>query len=70
MKIQYNRTDDALLVHLHEGIIDYAEDAEGVIVHFTKDHQPVLIEVLEASEFLSKLMKATATAPSGVEVDL
>jgi uncharacterized protein YuzE len=70
MKIQYNRDDDALLIHLREGTIDYAEESEGIIVHFTEDHKPVLLEVLDASDWLSRLMKATATAPSGAEVEL
>lgn len=70
MKVQYNREDDVLTIHLAEGIIDHAEEAEGVIVHFSLDDHPVLLEVLDASEFLSRLTKITATAQPGQVVSL
>lgn len=70
MKVQYNREDDVLTIHLSEGTIDHAEEAEGVIVHFSPDGRPVLLEVLDASEFLSRLTKITATAQPGKVVPL
>lgn len=70
MKVQYNREDDVLTIHLSEGAIDHAEETEGVIVHFSPDDRPVLLEVLDASEFLSRLTKITATAEAGKVVPL
>lgn len=34
--------------------IDYAEEMGPVIVHFTKDSKPVMLEILDASEFLTQ----------------
>ena len=70
MKVQYNRVDDILTIHLSEGVIDHAEETEGIIVHFSLDDHPVLLEVLEASDFLSRLTKITATAEPGHVVPL
>ncbi|MCX7045138.1 MAG: DUF2283 domain-containing protein [Candidatus Sumerlaeota bacterium] len=68
MKAQYNREDDVLMLRLSQGQIDYAEETEGVIVHFTKDNHPVLLEVLDASDWLSRLNRLTARAKSGLEI--
>ena len=65
MKVQYNREDDVLMIHLFEGKIDYVEEAEGVIVHFSQENQPLLLEVLDASDFLARLTKIIATAQPG-----
>lgn len=67
MKVRYDREDDALMMYVGEGSIDYAEEMGELIVHFTAEGRPVLIEVLDASEFLARLTRITATAPSGVE---
>jgi len=45
MKAQYNREDDVLLLYLSEGKIDHAEEADGVIVHFSADGRPLLLEL-------------------------
>ena len=39
--------------------IDYAEEMDSVIVHFTKSGKPVLLEILDASKFLAQTIKAT-----------
>lgn len=70
MKVQYNRENDVLTIHLSEGTIDHAEETDGVIVHFSPDDHPVLLEVLDASEFLARLTKITATAQPGKVVPL
>lgn len=62
MKVQYNREDDVLTIHLSQGTIDHAEQTGGVIVHFSPEDRPVLLEVLDASDFLARLTKITATA--------
>ena len=67
-KIRYSKDADALLVELSTEPVDYAEDSGPFIVHFSKGGEPVLLEVLEAKEFvlgaLHCLVKETeATLP-------
>lgn len=52
MKVKYSRDIDILQVHLSEALIDYAEEADGVITHFSADGKPVLLEIQGAREFL------------------
>jgi len=53
-KIYYEPEDDVLNIWVSEKQFDFAEDDNGVIVHYTKDHEPVYIEILDASRFLGK----------------
>jgi hypothetical protein len=57
MKIRYDQEDDILTYEVSDDPIDYAEEMGQVIVHFTKDSKPVLLEILNAEEFLSKALK-------------
>ena len=41
--------------------ISHAKEIGNVVVHFTKDNTPVLIEILEASKVLGKLKNAVRT---------
>lgn len=50
-----------LLIELSDKTIDYAEDAGQIIVHFTKDGEPVLIEILDAKEFLLRSFSIVVT---------
>ena len=60
MKIHYDREEDILMLEVSdEGEIDHAEQVDSVIVHFTEAGEPVLLEILDASEFLSAVIKAT-----------
>ena len=52
MKLKYSRDVDILLVWLSDEPFDYAEEANGLITHFTKDGRPVLIEIQGAREFI------------------
>lgn len=70
MNVQYHRADDVLTIHLSDGVIDHAEETDGMIVHFSPDDHPVLLEVLEASDFLSRLTNITATIEPGRMVPL
>ena len=62
-KIRYSKDVDALLVELSQEPIDYAEESGQLIVHFTKAGEPVLLEILNARDFLlnslSSLVKET-----------
>jgi len=51
-KIRYSKDADAILVELSDKPIDYAEESGQVIIHFSKEGEPVLLEILDAKEFL------------------
>jgi uncharacterized protein YuzE len=70
MKVRYDREDDVLTLLLAEGVVDHAEEVDGVIVHFTKDDRPLLLEMLDASELLAQLNRIAARAPTGEPVQL
>ncbi len=57
-KIYYEPEDDVLNIWVSEKQFDFAEDDNGVIVHYTKDREPVYIEILDASRFLGKGYKS------------
>ena len=62
MKVRYSRGEDVLLLELSEERVDYAEETGPVIVHFTKDGRPVILEILDASEFITEISKAAMRA--------
>ncbi len=64
MRIAYDREKDILLVEVSGKPIDHAEELGQLIVHFSKKNHPVLLEVLEASEFLSAATKVAARSKS------
>ena len=70
MRVKYNRREDILTLELLAAPIDHAEEAGPIIAHFSMDDKLVLLEILEASDFLSRLTKATMRAESerGIEV--
>ncbi len=49
-KIKYDKETDILIIELSEKPINYAEDEGQIIIHFTKDEEPVLLEILDAKE--------------------
>jgi len=59
MKVDYSKEEDILMYEVSDEPIDYAEEMDSVIVHFTKTGKPVLLEILDASKFLTQTMKAT-----------
>ena len=62
-KVRYSKDVDALLIELSEKPVDYAEEAGQFIVHFDKEGEPVILEILDAKNFLlrslASLMKET-----------
>ncbi len=54
----YEKDDDVLNIWFSKRSIDYATQNGDVIVHFTKEGEPVYIEILDASEFLREQSKA------------
>ena len=59
MKVEYSSKEDILMYEVSDEPIDYAEEMDSVIVHFTKSGRPVLLEILDASKFLAQTIKAT-----------
>ena len=62
MRMRYNREEDILTLELSEAPIDRAEEAGPLIAHFAADDRLVVLEILEASDFLAKLTKGAMQA--------
>ena len=70
MRVRYNRKEDILTLVMSEAPIDHAEEVGPIIIHFSPDDRLVLLEILEASDFLSKLTKATMRAEGEMAVEV
>ncbi|MEK7473140.1 MAG: DUF2283 domain-containing protein [Patescibacteria group bacterium] len=57
-KVSYEPEADVLTWELSKKNIHSASEMGNVVIHFTKDDVPVLIEFLEASKFLSRANRA------------
>ncbi len=51
-KIRYSKDVDALVIELSDKPIDHAEEEGQIIIHFSRNNEPVLIEIFDAKEFL------------------
>ena len=51
-KMRYSKDVDILLIQVSETPIDYAEELGQMIVHFSKDGKPVLLEIQDAKNFV------------------
>ena len=51
-KVRYSKDTDALLIELSDKKIDHAEDKGSIIIHYTSEDEPVLLEMFDAKEFL------------------
>lgn len=69
MKVSYNREDDVLMYEISDAEIDYAEEIGPIIAHFDKHNKPVLLEILDASDFLAKTTKITMKATRETFID-
>ena len=69
MKVSYNRKDDVLTYELTTGKVDHAEEFGPMIVHFDKKGKPIIIEILDANDFLTASTKVTKTAKEGQSVE-
>lgn len=66
LRMSYDPSVDVLLVEVSKRPIDYAEEMGSVIVHFTKRHKPVALEILDASRFVTQATAASLlTRPDG-----
>ena len=57
MKVKYYRKDDLLVVNLADRPFKAAEKVGSFIIHYDVDRKPVLLEILNASRFLSQTAK-------------
>lgn len=55
--VSYEPETDVLSWEVSREPIDYAQEAGNMVVHFSKNHVPVFIELLEASKFFTKTEK-------------
>ena len=62
MRVRYKREEDILTLELSEAPIDHAEEAGQLIAHFAADNKLVVLEILEASDFVAKLTKGAMQA--------
>ncbi len=63
MKLSYDRSEDILTIETTEtGVIDFAEQAGDFIAHFSQDGRLLVLEILNASEFLANVFKSTVRA--------
>jgi uncharacterized protein YuzE len=51
-RMRYSKDVDALLVEFSDKRIDYAEEEGQIIVHFSREGEPVLLEILDARDFI------------------
>ena len=52
MKVKYSREVDIFSIRLSDDSFDYAEEDGGLITHFSKKGNPVLLEIQGAGDFL------------------
>lgn len=57
MKVKYYEDADLLSLRVSKKHYYTASQSGDVIVHYTKDGEPVLIEILNAAQFLKKADK-------------
>jgi len=69
-KISYEPEADVLMWEVSNKPIDHAQEIGNVVVHFNKKNNPVMIEILEASDFLKKAKKMVFKTPHIVKTDL
>ncbi len=62
-KMRYDSQEDILMIWLAEGKpIDHAEQVGNSILHLSAEDEPLLLEVLNAREFVLDLMRAVLNA--------
>jgi uncharacterized protein YuzE len=70
MKIRYDREEDIVTFDVSSENIDYAEEIGPIIVHFSKQGKPVLLEILDASEFIAETTRAMAKSKGGEFIEV
>jgi uncharacterized protein YuzE len=58
MKAKYYPEDDLLVLKFSDKVYDHAEKMGMFVVHYAKDKEPVLVEILNASDFIKEATEA------------
>lgn len=64
MRVRYDREMDIAMIELSFKKIDHAQESSNIIIHFSKDDEPVLLEILDASKFITDVTRATIKSKS------
>ena len=70
MKISYNRDEDIMLLEVTQDRIDFAEEMGPIVVHFSEAGKPVLLEIMDASEFIAFAAKSTIKARDAEPIEI
>ena len=62
MNISYDRETDIMMLELSRARIDHAEQSGPIIIHFSRQNKPVLLEILGASDFIAMTLKSSLRA--------
>jgi hypothetical protein len=54
MKAKYYPEDDLMVLRISDKPYDFAEKIGIFIIHYTKEKEPVMLEILKASQFLKE----------------
>ena len=60
--VRYSKDVDILMVKVSDEPIAYAEEAERFIVHFSNEGKPVLLEIMDAKDFVLESLEFMLTA--------
>lgn len=53
-QLKYDPDSDVLMWETSKRDVDYATQVANVVVHFSKENIPVLVEILEATKFITE----------------
>ncbi len=67
MKLRYDHEDDVMMIWFSQAKVDHAEQNGDLIVHFSTNRKPVLLEILNASHFLKK---ASSSLPKQIRTQI
>jgi uncharacterized protein YuzE len=63
LKMRYDREDDVLMIWFAQNkLVDHAEQTDQGILHLTESGEPVLLEILNAREFVPELVRTVMAA--------
>lgn len=57
MKFTYDKQTDILVIRLGRQKPDFAEQKGNIITHYTKHHEPIEIEILQAKKTTKQMHK-------------
>ena len=64
-RMRYDAEDDVLMIWFAEGEqVDHAEQIGKAILHVTEAGEPILLEILDARDFVADLVRSAMTPAS------